>query len=119
MSLQDLLNVEQPIMVLVQKDLDAISPGGMPVYGLQNFQTVQGGGRLIPQSARQKQMWQMSLGVECDYQLITEDGTLDTSKFLLTTDSRLFRIVNSGTIHYAKGNIETHYDYLLMEIRRA
>lgn len=113
MSIDSFINVEPPIMVLTQKDLGAISPGGMPVYAIQGARSIQG--RINPQGENQKPAWISSLVVESDYIVYTLDGTLTQAMFLLTFDNRLFQIVSQGHVWYQKGNLPTYFKYALKQ----
>lgn len=122
MSLEQLLGEEPELTVLKQ-----VTPGdanllGVPKHSLETLKTISG--RLALSSSSQVSAW-LSLGIEANYELITEEGEIDNGHFVKYSqvgtangeEDRTFRVMGSGGRRYSKGNIPTYWKYPLLEVR--
>lgn len=115
MSFTDLLASEPPVTIQRQVQPGTVDENGIPVHGLVNVPTLtQVFGRLIYGSARQKSMW-MSLGIEADYEFLTQEPGILNGHFILTADGRLFRVTGARVKRYGKGSIPTSYKFPCVE----
>lgn len=116
MSFSDLLADEPPVTVKMQLRPGAVDGNGIPVQGLVVVPTLSSvAGRLIYGSARQVAAW-LSLGIEANYEFLTEEPGILNGYFLVTADNRLFRVTGTRVKRYGKGTIPTSYKYPCLEM---
>lgn len=117
-----MLGEEPQLTVLKQVTPGAINLQGVPEHDLESLRTIEG--RLVLGSARQLEAW-LSLGIEANYELITEDGEIENGHFIKYSqqgtyqgeEDRTFRVMGVGARKYGKGNIPTFWKYPLLEVR--
>ena len=114
MSIDGLIGEEPAVTLKRQLNQGKTDDAGAPIHDLTTVKTLRG--RLIPAGAKQVAAW-LSLAVEADYELLTFDGTIRNGDFVVSADSRTFRVMGVGNRRYAKGRIPTYYKYPLLEAR--
>jgi len=115
MSMRDMLDDEPSATLRRQASPGEVDQSGLPLHGLQDVRPVQG--RFVLGNARQVEAWR-SLAIEADYEFITFDPDIRNGDFILSKDSRLFRVTGAWQKRYGKGTLETYLKYPCLEERR-